>query len=69
MLVLGVNKILEWCQILTNGRHYTCRTKDINGELHFVFKRVWYPVAEYLADSAHELVEENGKIVLRYLKK
>lgn len=23
MLVLGVNKILKWCQVLSNGRKYT----------------------------------------------
>mgnify|MGYP004464128579 FL=1 len=35
MLVLGVNRILKWCQITTGGRRYTCPTKEINGELFF----------------------------------
>ena len=39
MLVLGVNKILKWCQIVSNGRTYTCPTKEINGKLFFHFKK------------------------------
>ena len=35
MLVLGVNRILKWCQITAGGRRYTCPTKEINGELFF----------------------------------
>ena len=38
MLVLRVNKILKWCQVLSNGRKYTCPTKKVNGELFFHFK-------------------------------
>lgn len=44
MLVLGINKILNWCQITSGGRKYTCPTKLIGGQLFFVFKKngiVW----------------------------
>ena len=27
MLVLGINKILNWCHITSGGRNYTCLTK------------------------------------------
>ena len=56
MLVLGVNKILKWCQITIGGRRYTCPTKEINGELYFVFKKVWHPVAKYIFEHTEELV-------------
>ena len=39
MLVLGVNRILKWCQITTGGRRYTCPTKEIDGELFFCLKK------------------------------
>ena len=38
MLVLGVNKILKWCQILSGGRRYTGPTKEFDGTLFFAFK-------------------------------
>lgn len=65
MLVLGVNKILKWCQIVSDGRKYTCPTKDINGVLCFAFKKVWHPVAEFISDNADELVQIGGKNILR----
>lgn len=34
MLILGINKILKWCQITTGGRTYTCPTKLIDNVLH-----------------------------------
>lgn len=69
MLVLGINKILDWCQIVSDGRTYTCPTKEINGQLFFRFKRIWHPIAEFISDNAHELVEEGGKIFSRPFKK
>ena len=69
MLVLGINKILEWCQITSGGRTYTCPTKIINGELLFQFKGSWHKVAEYLADHVEELVDDGGKILSRPFKK
>lgn len=69
MLVLGINKVLDWCQIVSGGRTYTCPTKEINGELFFRFKRIWHPVTEFISDNAHELVEEGGKIFSRPFKK
>ena len=69
MLVLGVNKILKWCQVLSNGRRYTCPTKEINGEFCFVFKRAWHPVAKYIAEQAEELVQEGGKVFSRPFRK
>lgn len=69
MLVLGINKVLNWCQIVSGGRTYTCPTKEINGQLFFRFKRIWHPITEFISDNAHELVEEGGKIFSRPLKK
>ncbi|MCD7739682.1 MAG: hypothetical protein LUH58_11715 [Lachnospiraceae bacterium] len=69
MLVLGVNKILKWCQITSGGRTYTCPIKYINGELFFHFKKRWHKVAEHLADHADELVEVSGKIISQPFKK
>lgn len=67
MLVLGICDTLKmkWCQITTGGRKYTCPTKEINGELFFLFKKVWYPIAQYVSDRAEILVEEGGKIFSR----
>ena len=69
MKVLGINKILEWCQVLSSGRKYTCPTKLINGELYFHFKKEWHKVAKYICENAEELVEEGGKIFSRPFKK
>jgi hypothetical protein len=69
MLVLGINKILKWCQITTGTGTYTCPTKEINGELFFRFKNAWHPVAEYVSEHAEELVQEGGKIFSRQFKK
>ena len=48
MLVLGINKILKWCQITTCGRRYTCPTKEIDGKLFFAFKKAWHPIADFV---------------------
>ena len=69
MLVLGVNRILKWCQITTGGRRYTCPTKEINGELFFHFKKTWHPVRECLSEYITELVEEGGKVFSRAFRK
>ena len=69
MLVLGVNKILKWCQITTGGRRYTCPTKEINGELCFIFKKAWHPAAKYISEHTEELIEEGGKVLSRPIKK
>ena len=54
MLVLGVNKILNWCQIVSGGRRYTCPTKEIDGKLLFSFKKAWYPLEEYITEHMDE---------------
>jgi len=69
MLVLGVNKILKWCQITSGGRTYTCPTKVIDGELSFLFKKEWHKVAEFASDHLEEFVQEGGKIFSRPLQK
>ena len=69
MLVLGVNKILKWCQITIGGRRYTCRTKEINGELCFIFKKAWHPVAKYISEHTEEFIEEGEKVLSRPFKK
>ncbi len=68
ILVLGINRILNWCQIVSNGSRYTCRIKDIDGELFFKFKNVWHKVAEFAADPLDELVQEGGKVISRRFK-
>lgn len=65
MLVLGINKICNWCQITTITGTYTCPIKEINGELFFKFKRVWHPIAKYISEHAEELVHEGGKTFSR----
>lgn len=44
MLILGVNKILNWLQITSGGRRYTCPMKEINGNRFFLFKKGWHKV-------------------------
>ena len=56
MLVLGVNKILKWCQILSGGRRYTCPTKEIDGKLFFAFKS-WHPVEGILPNIQMNLLK------------
>ena len=68
MLILGINRVLNWLQITSGGRSYTCITKEINGELCFLFKKQWHMVAEYLSEHTTELVSEGGKIISRKLK-
>lgn len=68
MLVLGINKTLKSCQITTGGRRYTCPTKELDGQLFFKFKKAWLPIAEYLSDHVHELVEEGGKVFSKQFK-
>ena len=69
MLVLLINKILNWCQIASEGRTYTCPTKLIDGKLFFRFKKEWHSVAEFVSDHAEELVLEGGKIFSSPIKK
>jgi len=69
MLVLGINKILKWCQIVSGGRRYTCPTKEINGELFFVFKKEWHKVADFVSEHAEELIEDGGKVFSQPFKK
>ena len=69
MLILGINKVLNWLQITSGGRRYTCPMKMINGEQFFCFKNVWHKVADYLSDHTTELVSEGDKIFSRIIKK
>ena len=69
MLVLGINRILNWCQITTGWGTYTCPIKEIDGQLFFKFKGEWHKVIDYLAENAHEMVSINGKNILRLFKK
>ncbi|NMP38040.1 MAG: hypothetical protein GX051_07980 [Clostridiales bacterium] len=68
MQILGINRVLNWLQITSGGRSYTCITKEINGELCFLFKKKWHKVAEYLSEYTTELVSEGGKLISRKLK-
>lgn len=69
MLILGINRVLKWLQITSCGRSYTCPTKEINGELFFIFKKEWHRVADFLSEHTTELVSEGGKIISRQIKK
>lgn len=69
MLVLGINKVLEICQITTGGRKYSCPTKLIDNVLHFRFKNQWHKVAAYVGEHTTELVEEGGKVISKKLIK
>jgi len=69
MLVLLVNKILNWCQITSGGRKYTCPTKLIDGNLYFHFKKEWHSIADFASEYTHELVSEGGKVLSRQFKK
>ena len=68
MIVLGLNRIGNWCQVLSNGRKYTCRLKEIDGKLFFYFKKEYHPLMEYLSDTAHELVSDRGKVIFKQFK-
>lgn len=65
MLILGINKILNWLQITTGERRYTCPTKEINGELFFKFKNEWYRAIDYVSEHTAELISEGGKNISR----
>lgn len=69
MLILGINRVLKWLQITSGGRSYTSPTKEINGEVFFIFKKEWHRVADFLSEHTTELVSEGGKIISRQIKK
>ena len=69
MLVLMINRLTKWCQITTGGRKYTCSTKEIDGELYFLFKKVWHPVSKYISEHADELTKVDGITILRKYKR
>lgn len=37
--------------ILSNGRHYACPTREIDGEPQFKFKNEWHKVSDYADDD------------------
>lgn len=77
MLVLGINKILNWCHITSGGRNYTCPTKLIDGKLFFHFKKEWYNwtlTANYNEETLataldHELVVKFAKEFMEFIFK
>lgn len=69
MLILGVNKVLKWCQVTSLGRKYTCPTKVVDGQMLFKFKGVWHVLTDYVGEHTHELVEIEGKLVSQPFKK
>ena len=59
MEVIGINRILGWCQILGGAsRRYTCPTKLIDGKLHFLFKKEWHPIKDYLSHSVLDMIKK-----------
>jgi hypothetical protein len=69
MEVLGINKILNWCQITTGVGTYTCKTKEIDGKLQFKFKRAWHPIENFVSEKTIELVKEGGTVFSRPFSK
>lgn len=69
MLVSGINRVLNWCQVISGGRWYTCPTKMVDGNLFFHFKKEWHSVADFVSEHAEELVSEGGKVFSRPFKK
>ena len=69
MLVLGINRLLNWVQITAGGRRYTCIMKEINGELFFHFKKDWHRVMDFTYDLTTELLSEGGKIISQKFNK
>jgi len=65
MIVSGINRILNWCQVISGGRRYTCPTELRNGKLFFYFKKEWHCVADFISEHTQELVSEGGKIFSR----
>lgn len=57
MKVLGINHILKWVQIISEGKRYTCPTKEINGELFFKFKNEWHKVIDFISEFTSEFKE------------
>lgn len=62
MIVFSINRVLNWCQVITGTGTYTCPIKELNGELFFRFKKDWHPVTKYITERTRELIKENGKI-------
>lgn len=54
MIVLLINHITNWVQIVSSGRRYTCPTKEINGELFFKFKKEWHKVIDFTSKLTSE---------------
>ena len=69
MIVFGINKVLNWCQVITHTGTYTCPIKEIDGALFFLFKKVWHPVVDFARDNAQVLINNGGKIVSIPFKK
>ena len=67
MRVLGVNRILNWLQIV-DSKIYTCPTKEVNGELLFRYKNKWHRAIDYSYEKTDELYSENGKTLSRIFK-
>ena len=69
MLVLGINKILKWCQITSGGRTYACPIKVTDGEIFFLFKKEWHKATQFASEHMVELVQEDGNVFSRPFKK
>ena len=69
MFMLVVNRILKSCQVLSDGRRYTCPIKEINGQLCFAFKKSWHPVVVFASEHTKEFVKVGEKNIFRSFKK
>ena len=62
MIVVGINTICKWCQIIATHGTYTCPIKEVDGEFFFKFKNIWYKVAEYATEQLNIYSDDNNII-------
>lgn len=69
MIVSGINRILNWCQVIDGGRRYTCPTKEEGGKLFFHFKKKWHSVDKHSSNRTEELYySKDGKVRSRLFR-
>lgn len=67
MRVLGVNRILNWLQIV-DSKIYTCPTKEVDGELLFRYKNKWHRAIDYSYEKPTNSILKMEKHYREYSK-